>query len=33
MRKDSAALRNLLIVGGTIIGIIILSALLVRYFV
>ena len=33
MRKDGAALRNLLLVVGTIIGVLILSALLVRYFV
>jgi|GEM_PF-2269050 len=32
MRKDGAALRNILILGGTIIALVIISVLIARYF-
>lgn len=33
MRKDSAALRNLLIIGGTIIGLVFVGILIAKYIV
>ena len=33
MRKDSAALRNMLILGGTIIGLAVVSILIAKYIV
>jgi hypothetical protein len=33
MRKDGAALRNLLIIGGTIIGLVLVGILIARYVV
>tara|TARA_R110000787_G_scaffold286351_2_gene404326 strand:+ start:1029 stop:1130 length:102 start_codon:yes stop_codon:yes gene_type:complete len=33
MRKEGAALRNLLIIGGTIIGLVVVSVLIAKYVV
>jgi hypothetical protein len=33
MRKDSAALRNILILGGTVVVLVVVSALIARYVI